>query len=128
MARQVLVLVLAAILTAGAGILGVTEALGAHPFWSVKVTLMGAVLGAAIGVGMAGLGMRLGTTVWLSAVILLAAAAAAHWGKTRFAASYAEDMVAGRLWYFGWIATLAAVCVLAQVLLGLAIGRRNKAL
>ncbi|WP_171175956.1 hypothetical protein [Ruegeria sp. HKCCD8929] len=41
----------------------------------------------------------------------------AHFGKTRFAASFAEDALAGQAWYFGWIATCAlAVALIASLL------------
>lgn len=125
MADQVLVLVIAVLLTAGAGILGVTEALGTHPFWSVKVALIGAALGALIAAGIAAFGVRQRAVLVASALISLVAAAIAQLGKARFAASFAEDLVAGKLWYLGWIAALAAVCVLAQAFLNLAIVRRN---
>ncbi len=78
---------------------------GAHPFWATQVILVGAAIGTVFY-----LLPLLRPTVKLSLLIVLAltAFAIATYGKTQFAASYAEDTFAGQLWYFGWHATLAA--------------------
>ncbi|MEO7242634.1 MAG: hypothetical protein ABIW85_06945 [Variovorax sp.] len=91
---------------------GATEALGAHPFWAFKITWL-AILPAiaiwwlvrrwrwpevAFGLGLAG------------------AALAAVIGKNRFAASFAEDTLAGRFWFVGWIAIAAFATGLIAVL------------
>jgi hypothetical protein len=39
-------------------------------------------------------------------------------GKARFSASYAEDAVAGRMWFFGWIGIVAMLFVLVVHLIG----------
>lgn len=95
---------------------GLPQILGAHPWWADKVI----VLGVPIGIGLA-------TTAWALRIsrparligfslLTLAAFGIAHSGKLRFAASYAEDMLAGQAWYFGWIATCAlAAATLASV-------------
>jgi hypothetical protein len=49
-------------------------------------------------------------------VVALAAYATANIGKTRFAASYAEDALAGQMWYFGWIATCTFTLALLATL------------
>ena len=88
---------------------GVSKALGAHPFWDVQIALIGAPIGAVAA--------TLLPARWAFAVIAALATFSsyglAHYGKTRFAASYAEDALAGQLWYFGWIgvAAFAALAV-----------------
>ena len=87
---------------------GLTSYLGAHPVaWPLQVALFGAPIGALISV-VAGLIVpsKLLRGI-LFVTLLLAAWGLAHYGKTRFAASYAEDQLAGQIWYFGWIATCA---------------------
>ncbi|MEX0365027.1 MAG: hypothetical protein AB3N22_03090 [Ruegeria sp.] len=96
---------------------GLTQSLGAHPWWADKVIWIGLPIG-----------VLLATTTWALAVPrvlrlvgfgLLTAVAfgIAHFGKTRFAASFAEDALAGHAWYFGWIATCAlAVALIASLL------------
>jgi len=96
---------LAATIVILAALLGVSQSLGAHPFWSIKVALIGAPVGAVLAVILR-YATRFQWTSAFAALILTAMAfAMAHMGKTRFAASYAEDVQAGQLWYFGWIAT-----------------------
>ena len=52
----------------------------------------------------------------LGGVGLVAGYAVAKTGAARFAASYAEDVLSGRFWFFGWIATaLFAAAVLTTL-------------
>jgi hypothetical protein len=95
---------------------GLTLALGAHPFWADKVIWIGLGLGLLLSAILWGL--RISKTICLIGLTLLtcAAFATAHIGKSRFAASYAEDAMAGQMWYFGWIATCAfALAILATL-------------
>ena len=83
---------------------GLTQQLGAHPFWSVTV----AWVGVPIGLALTFLAKRTRLS-WIARSLifltcLAAAFAAASLGKQRFAASFAEDALAGQIWYFGWIA------------------------
>ena len=106
--------VLAALVVPIAAHLGLSQSLGAHPFWAVQIGWVG----AGIGVVLALLAFWL-PRIWATAgfgVLALAAFAVAHLGKVRFAASFAEDQFAGQMWYFGWIAVatfLAATIVSA---------------
>lgn len=107
--------VVAAALILGLGHGGLTQALGAHPFWAGKVTLIGAPLGVLLFWAGQAMGAR-----WITAacaLLALVSYAVAFQGKARFAASYAEDRFAGQLWFFGWIATAAfATVVVAWVI------------
>ena len=98
---------LAAVLMLAAGILGLTELAGAHPFWARQVVYLGVPVGLILAWLVRRIGM--GRTGRLGLYILGTAAffALASWGKMRFAASFAEDTLAGQFWYFGWIATAA---------------------
>lgn len=81
---------------------------GAHPWWSAKSVLIGAPIGIVIALFAA----RISTSALIRraifAVAVIVAFGIAKYGGTQFAASYAEDAFAGKLWYFGWIATSAA--------------------
>ena len=93
----------------------VPRTFGAHPWWSTQVIW----IGVPIGLALAGLVTWRAPLSWLPIVILVALTLAAFAigadGKSRFAASYAENVLAGRVWYFGWIATctLCAATVFA---------------
>ena len=84
--------------------LGLSRALGAHPFWEVQTIAIGAPIGLLLMLGgkMTGLGNK-----WLVATaiaLLIAAISVATYGKMVFVAAYGDDRFAGQLWYFGWIA------------------------
>lgn len=105
--------VVAACLVMALGYFGVTQALGAHPFWAFKVTWIGAPIAAFLAPLFAGLGFRR-PALLVALVVLVGSALAAYMGKAEFAASFAENTRAGQAWYFGWIgASAGAVGVLA---------------
>lgn len=101
---------------------GLPLAVGAHPFWAVKVIWIGAPLGLLVSLAFIRLPRTSG--IALSGAVLIASYLVAHIGKTRFAASYAEDALAGQMWYFGWIATCAAI-VLAVATIAGAVARKS---
>lgn len=86
------------------GLLNLPHTLGAHPWWSLTILWIGTPIGIALGVLLSFSGLKKSSAVagLVSATIL--AYALAYWGKTAFAASYAENHLAGQAWYFGWIA------------------------
>ena len=94
---------------------GVPKSLGAHPFWSVKVAWIGAPIGIAAAFlfrsvpWMRRIGMFL--------VLLILAGFAAHQGRLNFAASFAENQLAGLFWFYGWIAVAGASTALIASLL-----------
>lgn len=107
---------LAALAVILAAIFGLSQSLGAHPFWSTQIALIGAPIGAALALILR-FATRFQWTSALAALVLTGMAfAMASMGKSRFAASYAEDVQAGQLWYFGWIAVaLFATTTLALI-------------
>lgn len=102
--------VITAVLVA-ASALGLTEALGAHPFWAVKTGAIGSVLGLLAYSGLRWAGLRPGRIALLGVLALILGAAAAIQGKSIFAASFAENALAGRFWFFGWFALMAGLCL-----------------
>lgn len=115
--RRVVGFVLAAVAGLALGQAGVFARLGAHPFWSdVTVPALGIVAGAAV--YLVGL-WRIRAGVIAGIAILVGAIAAARFGKQAFAASYAENALAGDFWFFGWI----LVCGAGVALVGMALDR-----
>jgi hypothetical protein len=80
-----------------------TQKLGAHPWWADKVIWIGLPVGFAMAATAWKLRLPRPWRITSFAVLAFVAFAVAHTGKARFAASYAEDMFAGQMWYFGWI-------------------------
>lgn len=108
--------VAAAVLVA-AGYLGIGQALGAHPFWAIKVVWIGVGIGAVL-FGLSRFWTTSGLVKLSIALVLLAGSAGVTMlGKARFAASYAEDFVAGRMWFLGWMALVAATFLVLALLL-----------
>lgn len=105
-----------AVFAAGA-ILGLPEALGAHPFWAVRAGVIGSAIGAACLILLLWLGLSSGRILVLSGICLILSSGAAWFGKRAFAASFAEDVLAGRFWFFGWFAIAASLFVLVGILL-----------
>ena len=91
---------------------GMFVKLGAHPWWAVQVALIGAPIGALVAMAPFTQGKRL----LLGLVVLALCAGAAYYGKTQFAASFAEDAFAGRMWYFGWIGIAAGDAIIVAAL------------
>ncbi len=94
---------------------GLSRALGAHPFWSTKIALIGVPIGLALAL----IVRRMAWTTRLASFLclLVLAGLAAHFGRLRFAASFAEDQLAGQFWFFGWIGVAVAATALIATLL-----------
>ncbi len=104
-------IILSAIALAITWITDLPAILGAHPWWSAKVVL----IGGPIGFVLAWLACRripATPRVILFATATALAAAAAFYGKRIFVASYADNTLAGQFWYFGWIGTMAGIAAL----------------
>ncbi len=94
---------------------GIPKSLGAHPFWSTKIALIGVPVGLVLAVLIRKVSWprRLGICL----IALFLAAVAAHQGRLVFAASFAENHLAGLFWFYGWIAVAAATTALIAALL-----------
>lgn len=99
-------------------------ALGAHPWWAMKAGYLGTAIGVLVWLGLRAAGLRGRVRLALAATALLVAAVATGVGKARFAASFAEDALAGRFWFFGWIAVMAAGFAVIATLAGAILGRK----
>lgn len=98
-------------------LLGMSRALGAHPWWDVQTALIGAPIGVAV--GLVAMVLPRWSRVGAAVTVLACAALAAGWGKAEFAASFAENALAGRLWYFGWMGVAAGVSAVLVTLASL---------
>lgn len=110
----ILIAGIAVILVAFAGL---PEALGAHPFWAVRVGLYGAPAALVLWLVLRAFGLRSATILILSIIILIGAILSLHFGKQAFVASYARDGLAGRFWYVGWIVAMGATTASAAAII-----------
>lgn len=94
---------------------GLPEALGAHPWWAQQSGIIGGVGGAVLWLVLSRAGLSFSALVVVAVSALLASAAAAHFGKQVFAASFAENALAGRFWFFGWFAISGSVALLIAI-------------
>ncbi|MCP4208004.1 MAG: hypothetical protein GY767_13280 [Shimia sp.] len=106
--RHLLPALIAALLMGALIALDVARPLGAHPWWSQKTLLIGTPIGLVLAT-VASLKLRPIPLTITFALTTALAIATAKYGQSQFAASYAEDQLAGKLWYFGWIATGATL-------------------
>ncbi|MBE1283587.1 MAG: hypothetical protein GJ676_09785 [Rhodobacteraceae bacterium] len=84
-----------------------TTMLGAHPWWADKVVWLGVPVGLCLAATAWVLRLSRTTQMLGFGLATCVAFGLTQLGKARFAASYAEDMLAGQIWYLGWIATCA---------------------
>ena len=103
---------------------GGTLALGAHPWWALKVGYLGTAIGALVWLGLRATGLQGRVRLALAATALLVATVATGVGKARFAASFGADALAGRFWFIGWIAVMAAAFAVIATLAGTMLGRK----
>ena len=87
--------------------------LGGHPFWSASATYLGIGIGAVIAT-LSHLVLtkhsrwtKLLPGIFIALTIL--AITASTYGKIEFVASYADNHLAGRVWYYGFIAFIAGI-------------------
>lgn len=106
--RPLLPALIAALVMAALIALDIARPLGAHPWWSQKTLLIGTPIGLTLAT-FADLKLRPLPLTITFAIATALTFATAKYGQTQFAASYSEDQFAGKLWYFGWIATGAAL-------------------
>lgn len=101
----------AALLPTAFALLGWFVKLGAHPWWDVKTAVIGAAIGVVVMIAIAVLPVVPRLAIGLAVFFL--AATCANYGKAQFAASFAEDAFAGKLWYFGWIGVATGITLIA---------------
>lgn len=106
---------------------GGTRLLGAHPFWAVQTGIVGAIGGGIAFALLRWAGAGAGRLILIGAFGLIGAGLAAYFGKQAFVASYAENALAGRFWYFGWFALAGAAVVGLGGLIRLALPAPGKA-
>jgi len=90
---------------------GLPETLGAHPWWAQQSGIVGGVAGAVLWLVLRRAGMAFSRIAIMSLLTLTASIVAAHFGKQAFAASFAENALAGRFWYFGWFALSGSIAL-----------------
>lgn len=101
--------IVSVIVAAVLALLQVPEMLGAHPWWAIKVIWIGLPIGVVLAFLLAKIGLSKTLRIAVFVVAVIGAFYAATQGKTVFVNSYAENGLAGRFWYFGWIGTMVAV-------------------
>lgn len=106
---------------------GGAEALGAHPRWGMKIAYLAIASGLLMAFLAALAGQRWQLQLITFSTLLVISIAITTYGKTQFAASYAEDDFAGKLWFFGWIGALAASFSIITAV-GANYRQRNKAI
>lgn len=121
--KESLIAVAVAALLVAASLAGVPEALGAHPWWARQAGIIGGVGGAALWLALRHTGLSAPGLLTMAAIALLPSVAAAHFGKQVFAASFAENALAGRFWYFGWFALSGSVALLSATAAALVLRR-----
>lgn len=95
-----------------ASLFGLTEQLGAHPWWAAKTGVIGSTGGLAVYAALRGLGLRPLPLAAMAAAAAVVSGYAAVQGKALFTASFAENTIAGRFWFFGWFGVMAGICAL----------------
>ncbi|UYV37471.1 hypothetical protein N4R57_21475 [Rhodobacteraceae bacterium D3-12] len=101
-----------ALLVAALSWLGVSKALGAHPWWAAQSGLIGAALGFGVFLVARLFGTSNTMLALVAAFTLLFAMIAAYFGKSAFVNAEDFNATAGRIWYFGWISIWSAVTLL----------------
>lgn len=113
--------VAAALVAASLG--GLPRILGAHPWWAQQTGIIGSIGGAALWLILRRVGVPVALLLITAALTFAASIAAVHFGKQVFAASFAENALAGRFWYLGWYALAGSTALLIATLAALALRR-----
>lgn len=88
-----------------------TVLIGAHPWWAVQTGLVGTGVGCLIYGALRGMGLRPGFLGVLSSLGLLAITIEVVLTRQAYIAADGPEALSGRLWYFGWIGLMAALCI-----------------
>ncbi len=123
MKHEALALLLVTVVLIAASLLGVTVFLGAHPLWSVRTGVIGSTGGLVV-YGLFRLaGLRPRSLAIFGGLVLAASGLVVVQGKAFFVASFAENALAGRFWFQGWFAVMAAACLTLSALVAIALRR-----
>lgn len=111
------------------GLVWVTDlpaTLGAHPWWSAKVVWIGAPIGLALAWL---LSLRCGpwARIVLIALALIFSGVSTYYGKQVFVNSFGDNALAGRFWFFGWIASMASLAAMIATVTELVLARLRAA-
>lgn len=87
----------------------IPQSLGAHHFWAQKVVLIGTPIGLILSMFFRYLSIPYLIRILLFASLTVIGYWLAMSGGQQFAASFAEDRIAGKFWYYGWIGTMTAL-------------------
>ena len=79
---------------------GLAPLAGAHPDWSLQLLTSAGLLGPLLGTLLLQKD-HVKRTLGLS-FLVIAAFAAADYGRSQFVASFGEDEIAGQMWFIGW--------------------------
>lgn len=90
-----------------AHLMALPKTFGAHPWWATQALWVGFAIGVALALLAARFLSAQSRVALVFFVGFILAFGAAKYGQTQFAASYAEDALAGKIWFFGWHATAA---------------------
>lgn len=88
---------------------GVAQWMGTHPFWATQVVILGTAIGATIVFALTFLRLGIRISMVFALIFLGVTLGFTSFGKARFGASFAENGAAGKVWYYGSIATSAGL-------------------
>jgi len=120
---DILIAVSVAAVLLAASFAGLPGELGAHPWWAQQSGIIGGIGGAVLWLVLRRAGAAFSRIAVVSLLAFSASIAAAHFGKQVFADSFAENTLAGRYWYFGWIALSGSVALLLAAAAALVLRR-----
>lgn len=117
--------VLALAVVVGFTLMDGANALGAHPLWSERVGFIGTGIGIAKWLVLHVAGVARRRMLLLGAALFLVFVTMIWFGKVRFVASYAQDQLAGRFWFFGWMLLIGATYLLIAALVNHLLRQRD---
>lgn len=123
--REIMSFALAIAAMAAFAIMDGPKTLGAHPWWADQVVVSGVIGGCILSLVLRFIGVAMNRRLVLGLFLSAIAFGIARYGGYGFAVSYAEDQLAGKLWYFGWHGTMIAVFVMLAAGIGKLIGLRR---
>ncbi len=115
-----------ALALAAASWLGLSEMLGAHPWWAARCGVYGAGIGFATYLVLRAMRLRPAHLVLAATLSLAIAVITVRINKGVFVSAADFDANAGRNWFFGWIAIWAALALLIPASLASLLARKDR--